>query len=239
MGILAVAWLALPELAQAQAPIPPPPERWVTDEVGFLSPLVRAELDGRLEAYEQQTGHQVVVWIGDTIGGADLADWAVRTFEAWQVGQAGQDDGLVMFVLAEDRLIDIEVGYGLEDRVPDVVANRVIQEVMVPRLQVDDRDGAVSLGVDALLTAIEGQPFEGAPAPAPAPEPEARPLTLGEKILLGVGGLLFLILFITNPRLALWLLWGLASRAGRGGEGGGGFQGGGGRSGGGGARGSW
>ena len=64
-----------------------------------------------------------------------------------------------------------------------------------------------------------------------------------------VGGLVmiaFLLLLVTNPRLAMWLLWSIASGGrgggggfGGGGGGGGGFSGGGGRSGGGGASGGW
>jgi hypothetical protein len=114
----ALALAMLTGLAAA-APSPPAPTRWVEDDTGFLSPSARGALDARLEAYERATGHQIVVWIGKTIEGAALDDWAVRTFAAWKVGRKGFDDGIVIFVLADDRKIDIEVGYGLEDKVPD------------------------------------------------------------------------------------------------------------------------
>jgi uncharacterized protein len=57
-------------------------------------------------------------------------------------------------------------------------------------------------------------------------------------VILGIG---FVILFITNPTLAMYLLFSILSggRGGGFGGGGGGFSGGGGRSGGGGATGSW
>ena len=114
-------------LVVALAAVPPSPTRWVEDHAGFVSPATRDALDRKLESYELATGHQVVVWIGDTIGGDALDDWAVRTFEAWKVGRKGHDDGIVMFVLAKDRTIDIEVGYGLEGQVPDAVAARIIR----------------------------------------------------------------------------------------------------------------
>src|SRR5687767_6185002 len=117
LSLVLTVW-ALPARA-AETPLPPAPGRWMTDTVGFVSSETRELIDRRLQAYERATGHQVVVWIGGTIGGADLADWAVRTFARWKVGRAGIDDGVVMFVLAEDRLIDIEVGYGLEGQLTD------------------------------------------------------------------------------------------------------------------------
>jgi uncharacterized protein len=229
-----VALAVLAALAAA-APTPPAPTRWVEDRAGFLSPAARSTLDARLEGYERTTGHQVVVWIGKTLEGAPLDDWAVRTFKAWKIGRKGLDDGIAMFVFADDRAIDIEVGYGLEGKVPDAIASRIIREVMAPRLRAGDRDGAVTAGTDAVLAAIEGKPWAGAPATVPS-EPAPSLLTW---ILGGLGLIAFLILAITHPRLAMLLLWTIMAGGRRNGIGGGGFGGGGGGSGGGGARGGW
>lgn len=225
--------------ALAAAPIPPSPVRWVEDHAGMISPAARAALDVRLEAYEHATGHQVVVWIGKTLQGAPLDDWAVRTFAAWQLGRKGKDDGIALFVLADDRKIDIEVGYGLEDKVPDATASRIIRDVMAPRLRAGDRDGAVTAGADAILAAIEGRPWAGAAGgPVRPPDKAPSPITL---ILGGLGAVLALILLVKYPRLAFWILWSIVVGGRRNGDssGGGDFGGGGGRSGGGGARGGW
>lgn len=231
--------LAIVAALAAVAPIPPAPTRWVEDRAGLMSPAARSALDARLEGYERATGHQVIVWIGTTLDGAALDDWAVRTFKAWRIGRKGLDDGIAMFVFVEDRTIDIEVGYGLEDKVPDAIASRIIREIMAPRLRAGDRDGAVSAGADAVLTAIEGRPWTGAPATTPS-EPTTSPLTW---ILGGLALIAFLILAVTHPRMAMFLLWTIMASGrrghGGGGFGGGGFGGGGGRSGGGGARGGW
>jgi uncharacterized protein len=237
---LVSALFSLPARAE-EAPIPPRPQRFVTDTVGFVSERTRANLDARLEAYERATGHQVVVLIAPTSGATPLEDYAVRVFEAWKPGRKGIDDGLLMVVLAHDRRIAIEVGYGLEDRVPDAIASRVIREVMTPRLQAGNPDQALREGVDALLTAIEGKAF--APGAPPAAErPASRP-SIARLILYGVLALLFLLRLVTHPELALAMLFSIGGRGGGLGGGGGGFSGGfsggGGRSGGGGARGSW
>ncbi len=238
------ALLSLVVVLAAAVAVPPSPARWVDDQAAFLSPGVRSTLDARLEAYQRATNHQVVVWIGKTIDGAPLDDWAVRTFAAWKLGRKGFDDGIAIFVLADDRAIDIEVGYGLEDKVPDAVAARVIRDVMAPRLRTGDRDGAVTVGVDALLTAIEGKPWAGSGVAATDPgsaAPEGGPSAI-TWILGGLGLIAFLIFAVTHPRMAMLLLWTFAAggrRGGGSGFGGGGFGGGGGRSGGGGARGGW
>ncbi len=238
-GLLLLA-ASLAALA-AEAPLPAPPARWATDEAGFLSAGGLARLDARLQGFERATGNQVLVWIGDTTGPTPVEDWAVRTFAAWKVGRKGLDDGLVVFVLAKDRKIRIEVGYGLEEKVPDAVASRVIREVIAPRIQAGDPDGALEAGVDALLGAIRPDLAGGGLAPSPAgPSPQARRLTPLQLVFAGLLVVGFLILLVTNPGLAFYLLVSILS-GGRGGSGGGGggFSGGGGRSGGGGATGGW
>jgi len=222
-------------------PIPPRPERWVTDQAGLLSPAQRASLDAKLASYERKTGHQVVVWIGESLGGRPLDDFAVKTFEAWQLGRKGADDGVLVIVLSRDRKMAIEVGYGLEPQVPDAVASRIINETMAPKLAAGDADGALEAGVEAILQSIDGKPFVD-PEGKSRPAPEAKGPSKIQLIGFGILALAFLVLFLTNPSLAIQLLFVMASGRGRqggGGGGGGGFSGGGGRSGGGGARGSW
>ena len=228
-------------LDAAQTGIPLAPNRWATDTAGFLSRQTVETLDARLENYEKATGHQVLVWIGRTLGENQvLEEWAVRTFEAWKVGRRGLDDGLVLFVFAGDRKIRIEVGYGLEDEVPDAYAFRVINNILIPGF----RDGRPDEAVDRAVTALLGYISGGEPVTG---EDGANRFvrSRGSKVLGGIVFLIFLFILITNPTLALWLLVNILGGGGRGGGwgggggGGGGFSGGGGRSGGGGASGSW
>src|SRR5262245_21742278 len=225
-----------------------------------MSPGAASALNSRLEDYERSTGHQLIVYIGQTTGDATIEDWAVRAFEKWRVGRKDIDDGLALFIMAADRKLRFEVGYGREAEVPDAIAFRVISDVMTPRLQAGDRDGAVTSGMDAMMTVIGGGTL---PAPERRGGSVGRPMSLGQLIVLGIIGLVILGFLATHPTLALYLLasilsggggrrgrddWGGGGWGGGGGGwggggggwgGGGGFSGGGGRSGGGGASGSW
>ena len=209
-----------------------------------MSPGAVAELNSRLAAYQQQTGHQLLVWIGRSSGDVPIEDFAVRAFEAWKVGRQGIDDGLVLFIMADDRRLRIEVGYGLEGDVPDATASTIINDVIVPGIRAGNPDGAVTQGIEAVATAI-GQPLPGGSAVPRNVPGQARPLGIGQLIVFGIVGIVFLFILWTNPALAIYLLASVLSGGGRhggrggGGFGGGGFRGGGGRSGGGGASGSW
>jgi uncharacterized protein len=190
----------------------------VTDRAGFLSASAASALDARLEAFERETGSQVLVYIDRTTGVVPIEDFAVRAFEAWKVGRKGLDDGAILFVMADDRKLRIEVGYGLEPVVTDLRSSRIIRDVIVPRLQAGDNDAAVTEGTAALLGTITGGPG------APGPDSGRSRSDKANKFFIAIAVIFFLILFITNPRLALFLLWTLMS---------------GGRGGGGGASGSW
>ncbi len=225
----------------AEIVIPRSPAQWAPDTAGFLSAAVLETVNARLRAYSEREGHQVLVYIGRTTGGYPIEEFAVKVFAAWKVGRKGLDDGLVLFIMAEDHKIRIEVGYGLEDKVTDARASQVIDGLLVPKLKAGEQDAAVPAAVEALLGFISG----------PVP-PDEGPVEPPSKIKAGIppvvpiiGGILFLILLVTNPRLAFSILRILfyvalsGSGGGRSGGGGGGFSGGGGRSGGGGASGGW
>ena len=233
----------------AGAPATPvAPTRWVTDQADFLTPATRDALDQRLARFEHDAGHQVLLWIGRTTGGEPIEPWAARAFAAWRVGRKGLDDGVVLFVLADDRKMRIEVGYGLEEKLPDARASRILAETLAPRLRSGDRDGAARAGVEAILAAL-GAPASPSAPPVPAAGGESPPeVGWGTILLMVLGGLVLAGFLITHPSLALLMLTSIASGRGSGrrgggwgggGFGGGGFGGGGGRSGGGGASGSW
>lgn len=247
MTVAILAGVCLVSLGAAELKIPPSPERWATDTAGFLSPATVQEVDRTLETYEQQSGHQIIVYIGKTTEGYPIEEFATKAFQAWRVGRKGLDDGLVLFIMAEDRKIRIEVGYGLEATVPDIIAGRIINDVMVPRIRAGDPDGAVREAVGSIIQTISGTPPAAGPGQEPgSPAGASRGKHTAESIFIAIAAILFLILFITNPSLALWLLFNIMGGGGRGGGrgggwggGGGGFSGGGGRSGGGGASGGW
>jgi uncharacterized protein len=230
----------MPAAAGAETAIPPAPTQWVTDTAALLSTQTRSDLNARLREYERETGHQVLVYVAPTTGGVPIEDWANRAFEQWKVGRKNLDDGLVLFIFPQDRALRIEVGYGLESRVPDVLASRIIRETIAPALQAGQPDQGVSAGVDRILQLAGGQAPGNAAASGDSGNENAPELTPFQLVLIGLGILAIAIVAIRSPWLALYLLVNiLGGRGGGGGFGEGGFSGGGGRSSGGGASGRW
>ena len=159
----------------AEAPIPATPSRWVTDTVGFLSAETQQALDKRLEQHEKKSKMKVAVWIGATAGDGALETWAQSAIQAWKVRDKAFAEGVVLFLLTQDRAIDVEVAPGLAKQLPDEFIGQVIFDQMAPRLEKDDPNGAVTAGLEALLTKLDMPMQESVQETAPNQAPQTTP----------------------------------------------------------------
>ncbi len=152
--LLLTAWPAQAELIAV-----PPLAARVTDLTATLSDTSKSALEGRLADLEQRKGSQLAVLMLPTTGAETIEQYAIRVAEVWKLGRKEVDDGVLLVLAKTDRAVRIEVGYGLEGAIPDAVAKRVIEEVMIPHLKAGDFDGAVSAGVDSLIKLVDGEPL--------------------------------------------------------------------------------
>jgi uncharacterized protein len=234
---------AVPAIAAgAGFTIPPTPARYVTDNANALSENARASLENELHAYESATGHQIIVWIGQTTGDVPLETWTGETADHWKIGRHGKDDGAVLFLFMQDHKARIEVGYGLESALTDADSYRIITNVIRPRMRENDVDGAVSGGVAAMLKTISPS-YSG--VSAQPQEAQTQALTGKDAWVFIILGLFFffaIVAIVTKGGRGGSLVTGGGFGGGGfggGGFGGGGFSAGGGGFGGGGASGGW
>jgi uncharacterized protein len=153
----AIALLCTSASAWAQSASIPALSTRVTDTTGTLDAAAVARIEAPLAALEAGKGAQIAVLIVPSTAPESIEAYAVRAFEQWKLGRAGVDDGVLLVVAKSDRKMRIEVGYGLEGAIPDVVAYRVIQEYMVPRFREGDFAGGIEAAVGALSQLINGE----------------------------------------------------------------------------------
>src|SRR5512136_1068609 len=103
------------------------PEGYISDFAKVIDPGTRATLEQYCSAVEEQTGVQIAVITLDTLAGEPLEDVAVDIFKKWGIGKKGQDNGLLLLLVTQDRKMRLEVGYGLEPIVPDGFAGDVLR----------------------------------------------------------------------------------------------------------------
>jgi uncharacterized protein len=142
-------------------PLPAAPTDYVLDEAGALDASQRTLLTHELRQFERETSSQLVVAVIPKVpDDYVMEDFTQRTAEAWGAGRKQRDNGMVLFVFPESRQLRVEIGYGLEGAVPDALANRIINNEIVPSLRAGDIGGGVMRGADALMAAARGE-YEG------------------------------------------------------------------------------
>ena len=109
----------------------------VTDNAEILSETTRQSLTESLKRHEDQTSNQIAILTVLTINGESIEDYAVKVFEAWELGLKARDNGILIVVVPNDRRMRIEVGYGLEATLTDAMAGRIIQFAMTPKFSGD------------------------------------------------------------------------------------------------------
>ena len=158
----------------------------VTDLTQTLTPEQIGSLDQRVREFEARKGSQIAILLVPTTEPETIEQYAIRVAEQWKLGRRGVDDGVLLLVAKQDRAVRIEVGYGLEGALPDVIANRITDQVIVPRFRAGDFYGGLSAALDRIVAVLEGEAL---------PEPERRAPAGGS----GIGSLLpllFMFVFV-------------------------------------------
>jgi uncharacterized protein len=152
--LLAALWSSA--FLAAEVPVPELRAR-VTDRTATLDQASTAALEESLRAFEDRTGNQIAVLVISTTEPEEIEQYALRVVEAWQLGREGVDDGALLLVALEDRNVRIEVGYGLEGALTDLVSRRIISESILPSFRSGDIPGGIELGVDRMIAVAEGE----------------------------------------------------------------------------------
>jgi uncharacterized protein len=176
--------------AQGVQPVPALTAR-VVDTTGTLDAAATAQLEAKLAALETKSGSQVVVLMVPSTAPEDIASYANRVANDWKIGRKAVGDGVLVIVAKSDRKLRIEVAKTLEGAIPDLMAKRIIDQALAPKLRTGDYAGGLSDAVDRIAQRIDGESL---------PAPEAAGAQGAAKSLLGDIGwmeaLFFLVFFV-------------------------------------------
>lgn len=228
----------------------------VVDAANIIPDGDEAALTQKLAALETQSGRQLVVATVPSLQDYPIEDFGFKLGRAWAIGEKGKNSGLILLVAPNERKVRIEVGYGLEQYVPDGFAGTIIRQRILPSFKAGDYPGGINAGTDALITQLTMPPEEAA---ARARQASASGSEQGVDIGAVIFWLFVFFFFILPLIRSLFggrrrgrrygggpvIIWGPSDWSGGGSSGGsswgggGGFSGGGGSFGGGGASGGW
>jgi uncharacterized protein len=187
-----ISLLVVPHLLWALSV--PPNQGRINDTAGMLSSQACAGIDGMSADLECTDSTQVMVLTVPSLEGDSLEDFALRAFHAWGIGQKGLDNGVLLLIAEKERKIRIEVGYGLESRLTDLIAGRIIGNVIAPEFKNGRFDLGVIAGVSAIIGAVRGE-FQAWNKPVHAP---AESLLIFKGVIVIVLCIVFLVLLMKD-----------------------------------------
>jgi len=142
----------------------------VVDTAELIDPGREAALVERLAAHERASSDQIVVATVVSLGGRDIAAYAIELAREWQIGTAQNDNGVLLLVAPNEREVRIETGRGLEGALTDARSGLIIRSEILPAFRDGDFAGGIEAGVRAIIDSIAGEytPPPGAGADTPA-----------------------------------------------------------------------
>jgi uncharacterized protein len=236
------------------------PQGYVNDFANVLSAPTKQKLTALCAEVDSKAGAQIAVVTVSSLEGEEIEQYSVDLATRWGVGPKDKSRGVMILFAPTEHKYRFEVGYGLEEILPDGKVGGFGREA-VPLLRQNNYDGAVLLmtqRVAAVIAADKNITLDALSGVAPPPRRRSNDTSSGsgitfQEIIFGIFLLIFLFRLLFGHSNygrrgggGWWIgpmiggSMGGGSWGGGGGSGGGGFGGfGGGGFGGGGASGGW
>ncbi|MGX5358664.1 TPM domain-containing protein [Kocuria sp. KH4] len=133
LAVLALGGAALTACSAPAPGVPAPPAgSAVLDAADVLTDAQERELDALIEERNAATDAARVAVLTVQEAGGPIEDRAREIAAAWEVGDAGADNGVLVLAATGDRELRIESADGVRERFTDDEAEQVVEDVLEP-----------------------------------------------------------------------------------------------------------
>ena len=132
-------------------------EHFVNDYSNIFTEKQRLELGMLAKNIETNSGYQIMTVLFPHREGNELFDIALKAFNENKIWDKERNDGLLLAIATEEKKIRIVVWYGLESKIPDLLASQIIEEVIRPGVNNDNFYEAVKKFYEKLPEYLDGQ----------------------------------------------------------------------------------
>lgn len=156
---------------------------FVSNPDGILKEETVQQMNSMIDSLRSQTGAEVAVAVVNSIGQAELNNFATELFKTWGIGKAKQDNGLLILFVLDLKKVKFEVGYGLEGVLPDAICKRIQMQAMIPEFKTGNYDAGMIAGLSRAIQTIKQEPVV-VEAPTPIAWDEILPIAGAGYLLL-------------------------------------------------------
>ncbi|QHI36821.1 hypothetical protein IMCC3317_21910 [Kordia antarctica] len=148
-------------VSYAQFDIPPKPTKAnpdaVYDYAGLLSGGEKAALENKLIKYSDTTSTQIVVVIIKSLQGESIGMLTPEWGQKWGIGQAKEDNGVIILLAEQERKIWISPGYGAENKLTAGVTGQIVRNRIIPFFKQNNYYGGLDEGVNSIIEVLNGE----------------------------------------------------------------------------------
>jgi uncharacterized protein len=113
-------------------PFAPLKNKWVYDYAGILLSIEEQLLNKRLKSFHDTSNNELVIVTIPTLNGEPIEEFTNNLFNKWGIGSYKSNNGILILVAHKERKVRIEVGYGLEATLPDLLCYQIIASSISP-----------------------------------------------------------------------------------------------------------
>lgn len=157
LAVVLLLFSAGSSVASALAVPPKPTAGPVVDQTNTLTTSELEALDKKIAAERNSTGNQIAVLMIPSLNGDILEEYSLDVARTWGVGQKERDSGVLLLVVKNDRMVRIEVGYGLEGALTDIRSNQIIRDRIAPEFKQGKYYSGIDSGIDGIIKSIHGE----------------------------------------------------------------------------------
>lgn len=129
---------------------------FVNDFEGILTQDQIKVLNDIISKHEKETTNEIaIVTIKSFEPYNTLFDYSLDLANYWGVGKKEKDNGIAIVLGKQIRQIRIQVGYGLENKLKDEEAKRIIDSIMIPEFKNGDFFTGIEKGLLAVIKEIK------------------------------------------------------------------------------------
>lgn len=129
--------------------------RYVSNPSGVLSDEAVGRLDSEIASLWDDTSVELVVVAVDRIDSSlTPEEFATKLFEKWGIGKQDKDNGVLVLLSRDDHAAIIRTGYGVEGALPDIIAGRIIRNVMFPLYREGKYDEGTAAGIGSIAEVL-------------------------------------------------------------------------------------
>ncbi len=126
----------------------------VNDFADVITAADERDITRTAEALASSGKVELAVVTVTSLEGLSIEEYGIELAEAWGIGTKEEDLGILLLLAPNERMVRIEVGYGLEGDMPDGYVGEILDTHILPYLKKNDFSSGMAEGSRAIAATL-------------------------------------------------------------------------------------